>query len=116
MDTSPQVLVFNKVDRLTHGEEQALQARSHGRRAVFVSTVEPGKLEPLRELLREEARKLRPDVAVTLASAQGALLAEIYREGEVLERVDDGAEIRLRARLPEATLGRLKSRGVRIGA
>jgi GTP-binding protein HflX len=116
MDTRPQVLVFNKVDRLTHGEEEALKARNHGRHAVFVSTVEDGKLEPLRELLRDHARRQRPDVGVTLQSAQGALLAEIYREGEVLERTDDGAEIRLRARLPEATLGRLRSRGVRIEA
>jgi GTP-binding protein HflX len=110
----PQVLVFNKVDRLTHGEEEALRQRNHGRRAVFVSTVEEGGLEPLRELLRGEARLLRPDVRVTLSSAQGALLAEIYREGEVLEREDEGAEIRLRARLPEATMGRLRSKGVRM--
>jgi GTPase len=116
MSDHPQVLVFNKVDRLTHGEEEALRARDHGREALFVSTVEAGKLEPLREYLRERARKVRPDVGVTLSSAQGALLAEIYREGEVLERTDDGAEIRLRARLPEATLGRLKSRGVAIEA
>jgi GTP-binding protein HflX len=116
MSDHPQVLVFNKVDRLTHGEEEALKARNHGREALFVSTVEKGKLEPLREHLRGQARRLRPDVGVTLSSAQGALLAEIYREGEVLERTDDGAEIRLRARLPEATLGRLKSRGVTIEA
>jgi GTP-binding protein HflX len=116
MSDHPQVLVFNKVDRLTHGEEEALKARNHGRESLFVSTVEEGKLEPLRELLRGRARRLRPDVGVTLSSAQGALLAEIYREGEVLERTDDGAEIRLRARLPEATLGRLKSRGVVIEA
>src|SRR5215218_2973598 len=116
MSDHPQVLVFNKVDRLTHGEEEALKARNHGREALFVSTVEEGKLEPLREFLRGQARRLRPDVGVTLASAQGALLAEIYREGEVLERTDDGAEIRLRARLPESTLGRLKSRGVTIEA
>jgi GTP-binding protein HflX len=116
MAGSPQVLVFNKVDRLTHGEEEALKERDHGKESLFVSTVEAGKLEPLRELLRTRARRLRPDVGVTLSSAQGALLAEIYREGEVLERTDDGAEIHLRARLPEATLGRLKSRGVRIEA
>jgi 50S ribosomal subunit-associated GTPase HflX len=108
------VLVFNKVDRLTHGEEDALRHRDFGRRAVFTSTVERGGMEPLRDLLREDARKLRPDVRVVLNSAQGALLAEIYREGEVLEREDDGAEIRLRARLPQATMGRLRGRGVTI--
>lgn len=114
MKEKPQTLVFNKVDRLTHGEEEALRQRNHGRRAVFVSTVEVGAMEPLRDLLREQSRTLRPDVRVTLGSAQGALLAEIYREGEVLEREDEGSEIRLRARLPQATLGRLRGRGVRI--
>ena len=114
MREQPQVLVFNKVDRLTHGEEEALHQRDFGRRAIFTSTVEPAGMDPLRELLRDEARKLRPDTRITLDSSQGALLAEIYRDGEVLEREDEGSEIRLRARLPEATMGRLRAKGVKI--
>ena len=110
----PTVLVFNKTDRLTHAEEEALRQRAHGRPALFVSTVEPGGLTPLRELLETELKKVRPDVHITLSSAQGGLLAEVYREGEVLEREDKGAEIHLRARLPAASLGRLRSRGVSI--
>ncbi|HEX2091947.1 MAG TPA: GTPase HflX [Longimicrobiaceae bacterium] len=114
---SPTILVFNKVDRLTHEEEDALRARSasyQGTPVVFASTVEEGGLEPLRELLLARVREMRPDVRITLSSAQGGVLAEIYREGEVLEREDSGAEIHLRARLPAAALGRLRSRGVRI--
>ena len=113
----PTVLVFNKIDRLTHAEEEALRARTgnhEGKRAVFVSTREPGALEPLSALLLEEVRKIRPDVRVTLSSAQGAVLAEIYREGEVLEREDRGEEIVLRARLSDAAVGRLRSRGVQV--
>jgi len=114
MRENPTVLVFNKVDRLTHAEEEGLRERAHGARAVFTSTVEPGGLDPLRDLLREEARNLRPDVRVRLSSSQGAVLAEIYREGEVLERVDKGEEITLRARLSQAMVGRLRSRGVTV--
>jgi GTP-binding protein HflX len=114
MREHPVVLVFNKVDRLTHAEEEALRDRFRSADAVFVSTVEPGKLEPLREVLHERLRQLRPDVQVTLSSAEGGLLAEIYREGEVLEREDRGSEIHLRARLPRATLGRLRTRGVKV--
>jgi GTP-binding protein HflX len=114
MRDQPQVLVFNKVDRLTHGEEEALHQRDFGRRAIFTSTVEPAGMDPLRELLRDEARKLRPDTRITLDSSQGALLAEIYRDGEVLEREDEGSEVRLRVRLPEATMGRLRAKGVKI--
>ncbi len=117
MNEHPTVLVFNKTDRLTHDEEEALRASSasyRGTPAVFVSTVEAGALEPLRELLHERVREMRPDVQVTLSSEEGGLLAEIYREGEVLEREDRGSEVLLRARLPAATLGRLRARGVMV--
>jgi GTPase len=113
----PTVLVFNKVDRLTHAEEKALADRSasyRNTRSIFVSTLEPGALEPLRTLLLDEVHRLRPDVTLVLSSSQGGLLAEIYREGEVLERTDKGSEIRLRARLNDASLGRLRSRGVKV--
>jgi GTPase len=112
----PTVLVFNKTDRLTHDEEQALRERmqSSGLRAVFASTYEPGGLDALRDLLHDEVRRVRPDVWLTVSSAQGGLIAEVYREAEVLERIDSGTEVRLRARVPHATLGRLKTRGVRV--
>ena len=110
----PTVLVFNKTDRLTHDEEQALRERQFAEPSIFVNTIEEGGLEPLRQLLHDEVRKIRPDVELTLSSSQGGLLAEIYREGEVLSREDNGAEIHLRARLPNAALGRLKSRGVKV--
>ncbi|HET6232522.1 MAG TPA: GTPase HflX [Longimicrobiaceae bacterium] len=113
----PSVLVFNKIDRLTHDEEKALRDRSasyEGTPAIFISTFEEGGMEPLRQLLLERVQTLRPDVRVTLSSAQGGLLAEIYREGEVLSREDRGSEIVLRARLPASTIGRLRTRGAAI--
>jgi GTPase len=105
------VLVFNKVDRLTHDEEEAWRQRataSYPNRSVFVSTVEAGGVEPLRDLLRERAQSSKPQVRIIVPAAEGAVLAEIYREGEVLEREDEGASIRLRVRLPPAVLGRLR--------
>src|SRR5690606_29966529 len=50
-----QVLVFNKVDRLTHEEEQIWRARAaplSPHEAVFVTSLEPGGAEPLLALLR----------------------------------------------------------------
>lgn len=114
---APTVLVFNKIDRLTHDEEDALRQRSHGydgRPAILVSTVEAGALEPLRELLLSRLRELRPEVQLTISSTQGALLAEVYRDAEVLSREDLGTEVVLRARVPKSTLGRLRSRGVKV--
>jgi GTP-binding protein HflX len=114
MRDHPTVLVFNKSDRLTHDEEEAVRQRSEGARAITTSTVEPHGLDPLRRLLLHESRNLLPDVRVRIASSQGAVLAEIYREGEVLEREDRGSEIILRARLSQAMVGRLRSRGVTV--
>jgi GTP-binding protein HflX len=110
----PTVLVFNKTDRLTHEEEASWRERADvlfAHHSVFVSAVEDGGLEPLRTLLRDRVRALRAEVNITLPATQGGLLAEIYREGEVLERADEGSSINLRARLPAATLGRLRTRG-----
>ena len=114
----PTVLVFNKIDRLTHDEEAALRERaaaSFGRPSIFVSAVESGGIEPLRAHLRDRARERREEVFIALPATQGGTLAEIYREGEVLDREDQGATIRLRARLPAAALGRLRGRpGVEV--
>jgi GTP-binding protein HflX len=107
----PTVLVFNKIDRLTHDEEEAWRMRvaaSSTQPALFVSTMEAGAIEPLRSYLRERVQELNPEVSITLPAARGGLLAEIYREGEVLSREDTGAEIQLRARLSRAALGRLR--------
>jgi len=111
------LVVFNKVDRLTHAEEAAVEERaaallgSH----VFTSTVEPGGLEPLRAVLREMAREEWPSVVLTIPAAEGGVLAELYREGEVIAREDRGSSIRVTVRLPEEVLGRLRSRdGVAI--
>jgi hypothetical protein len=45
----------------------------------------------------------------------GEALAAIYREGEVLSRLDRDSVVELTARLPPALLGRLRQRvGIRI--
>ena len=46
----------------------------------------------------------------TVAASAGGVLAEIYREGEVLTREEGGTSIRLTARLPAGALGRLRTR------
>jgi GTP-binding protein HflX len=109
----PAVLVFNKMDRLTHREEDAFRQRMRaldGTRAVFVSAIEPDGLAELLQLLDDELRRRRPQVHVVIPSADGEALASVYREGEVLRREENGASIDLVARLPLATLGRLRRR------
>lgn len=109
----PITLLFNKVDRLSHAEEDGFRERARlafAHPAVFVSALEAGGLDPLRDLLRREVRCRRASVHITLPSTQGAALAEIYREGEVVSRHDEGTTIDLHARLPADALGRLRTR------
>jgi GTP-binding protein HflX len=109
----PTVLVFNKMDRLTHREEEAFRHRIRALqdvRAVFVSALEPDGLAELTMLLDDEVRCRRPEVRVQIPSADGETLAVIYREGEVIRREEHGASIDLVARLPLSTVGRLRRR------
>ena len=106
------LVVFNKVDRLTHAEQEALEERAatlldaH----VFCSTVERDGLQQLRSALRDAVRAQWPTVALAIPASAGGVLAEVYREGEVLKRSDSGAVVQLTARLPVEVLGRIRSR------
>jgi GTP-binding protein HflX len=109
----PVLLVFNKTDRLTHGEEQALRERVaalYPVPAVFVSAVASDGLSELRSWLLQEFRARRPAVHVEIPSADGESLAVVYREGEVLERRDRDSCVEIVARIPPSTLGRLQRR------
>ncbi len=113
LDHRPTSLVFNKTDRLTHGEERTLRERVTAlwdEPAVFVSTVEPNGLDELLALLRRELQARRPEVHVVIPSADGEALASVYREGEVLRREESDGTVDLVARLPVAALGRLRRR------
>jgi GTPase len=114
------VLVFNKIDRLTHTEEQTFRQRAEAvfeNDMVFTSAVEDDGLDELRAVLLQAMRKQRPEVRLEIPYSDGEAIATVYREGEVL-RVDEdgGGSIALVARLPLPTLGRLRTRaGIVVG-
>ncbi len=111
------VLVFNKTDRLTHAEEEVLRQRVRAlfpEAAVFVSAAESDGLAELRAFLLAELRERRPAVRLAIPSSDGQTLATVYREGEVLQRDERGAHVELVARLPLATVGRLRQRGIPV--
>lgn len=114
----PTILVFNKIDRLTHEEEEAFQERARSLFTVpviFTSAVEAGGLDALRDRLRFEVLQQRPEVQIIIPAADGEALATIYREGEVLWREEKDLTISLRARLPRPALGRISQRpGVEV--
>ena len=107
----PQLVLFNKVDRITHGEEAVVRSRMNalgGSPFVFGSAIQPAGLEPLTDALRARVRASRPRVTLEIPPGEGALLARVHREGEVLEQQDNGASIRLTARLPAPLVGQLR--------
>jgi GTP-binding protein HflX len=109
----PQIIVFNKIDRLTHAEEQGLRERATAlfdTPAVFTTSTEPGGMDELRTLLLEQVRARRPEMRISIPWSDGEALAQVYREGEVLSRDESGAAVDLVARVPAATLGRLRAR------
>jgi GTPase len=114
IDHQRPILVFNKIDQLTHSEEEAFRQRAaaiyHPQRSIFVSAVEPNGLNELRGLLHDELRELRPEVHVTIPAADGEALASLYRDGEVVRRRDVDGTIDLLVRLPVAVLGKLQRR------
>lgn len=107
----PQLLLFNKVDRITHAEEAGVRSRMIALGeppCVFGSAIQPSGLKPLKDALRARVRACRPRVTLEIPPGEGALLARVHREGEVLEQQDNGMSIRLTVRLPEPLVGRLR--------
>ena len=112
----PRLLVFNKIDLLREEELLALQERIGRlvRNAVFVSAVTEDGLEPLRRSLSAAVRARRPLAEIRFSSGDGKLLAEIHRQGEVIDQRTDGDQLVLRARVDEALAGRLKRAGAEV--
>ena len=112
----PTIAVFNKIDRLTHGEEAILRERAagEGRPHVLTSVVHERGVEPLRDALRAAMRARLETVRVKLPAGDGARLAEAYREGEVVERVWDAGRLVIVARVPPGLAGRWRERGLTV--
>jgi len=79
-----------------------------------VSTVTSGGLDPLRQLLATARQEQRPVVQIRLERDAGRLLAELYREAEVISVGSAGAAVIVQARIDDAVAGRLRREGAAI--
>jgi GTP-binding protein HflX len=112
----PTLHVFNKVDTLP-AEARTGFAERVGNLfpgAVCVSATAPGGLAPLIERLRVLQADRRPVMEVRVPLADGRLLAEVHRSGEVLGQEADGDAMRLQVRLDRGSLGRLRQAGAAV--
>jgi len=112
----PTRLVCNKMDAIAEPERAAVEERVHNLvpDALFVSAHAPGGLDPLRAALVQAIREQRPLVEVRVASHQGAVLASLHRDGEVVEQTTDGSDVLVTARVDEKLAGRLRQAGVAV--
>ena len=84
--------------------------------SLFVSSKTPAGLDPLRAALKAAVRERRPLSEIRFSSADGKLLAEIHRGGEVVDQRTDGEELIVRARVDDALVGRLRRAGAGVVA
>ena len=90
----PVLLVFNKIDAVPDATGFTRRVRELHPTAVITSTMRTDGLAPLKARLRELDRAGRVAVKVRVPLAEGARLAELYREGEVLSRDRGGRVLR----------------------
>ena len=102
--TVPELLVFNKADLRPDVAEELLQ-RHPGSVAVSAKTGEG--LERFLQVLSDRLRSITAVVELLVPYERGDVLASIHREGEVVSTFHEESGVRVRARLAEASVGRL---------
>ncbi len=100
----PELLVFNKAD-LAGGEAKRLVDDHPG--SVAVSAVTGEGIDVFLRTLADRLRSISTVVELAVPYDRGDVLASIHREGEVVSTTDEPAHLRVRARLSDASAGRL---------
>ncbi len=112
----PVLPVYNKMDLVADPVGFAERARAAHPEAVFATTMRTDGMVELRRALRELASARRPTVRIVVPASDGARLAEVYRNGEVVAREDLGESVALTVRLEPWRAERLRNGGPPAGA
>jgi GTP-binding protein HflX len=110
----PVILVFNKIDAVLDPVGFTRRVRELHPTALLSTTMKTDGLGSLKSRLRELDRAGRVSIRVRVPLADGARLAELYREGEVLSREQEGEHYELLVRMDPATLARLRQGGLEV--
>ena len=103
-DHVPELLVFNKAD-LAPGRGQAARRRPRG--SVAVSAVTGEGIDVFLLTLGDRLRERTDVVELLVPYDRGDVLASVHREGEVVSTTEEADVMRIRARLSDASAGRL---------
>ena len=105
-DRVPELLVFNKADRLAPDALALLMEDHPG--SVAVSALTGEGIETLLRTLSDRMRALSRVVELLIPYENGEALAMVHREGEVVSIGHEESGTRVRARLSDASVGRLR--------
>jgi GTP-binding protein HflX len=100
----PELIVVNKAD-IAPGEAKELVESHPG--SVAISAVTGEGVGTFLEVLGDRLRALTRVVELVIPYDRGDVLASVHREGEVLSTTESPAGFRVRARLSDASAGRL---------
>ncbi|MEY2400510.1 MAG: GTPase, partial [Ilumatobacteraceae bacterium] len=100
----PELLVFNKSDAEPDVAKNLVE-RYEG--SVAVSALTGAGIEGFLLALSDRLRALNKIVELLIPYDRGDLLAAVHREGEVVSTHHDDEGVRVRARLADASAGRL---------
>jgi GTP-binding protein HflX len=100
----PELLVVNKAD-IAPDEAKSIVEDHAG--SVAISAVTGGGIDDLLIALGDRLRALAKVVELEVPYERGDVLAAIHREGEVVSTTDEPGRLRVRARLSDASAGRL---------
>ncbi|MFN2504535.1 MAG: GTPase HflX [Acidimicrobiales bacterium] len=106
-DQVPELLAFNKVDRLEPDDKPRLDRliqRHPG--SVVVSAVDGEGIETLLSTVADRLRALFQVVELVVPYERGDVVSAVHRHGEVLSEEHEGAGTRVQARLHLADVGR----------
>jgi GTPase len=103
-DAVPELLVVNKID-LAPDEAKLIVDDHPG--SVAVSAVTGEGVDAFLRVLGDRLRALTEIIELEVPYDRGDVLASIHREGEVVSTADEPDVMRIRARLSDASAGRL---------
>jgi GTP-binding protein HflX len=100
----PELLVFNKTD-IAPDAAKALVAEHEG--SVAISAATGDGIDELLQTLGDRLRALGTVIELLIPYERGDALAAVHREGEVVSTAHEPDGLRVRARLADASAGRL---------
>lgn len=114
MGDTPVRLVFNKMDAVADPVAFGQRIRDLHPDALLVTTMRTDGLTSLRTALREAGAQRRPPVRVLVPLADGATLAQLYRQGEVLSCTQVDGDYAVTVRLEPWQVARWREAGHRV--